>query len=156
MNVIDQLISVRRDDCESAYPLARSWVFPVLPNAAEAKRPTILHGDCVGLFGFLPLDCQPFEKPVHRNDAASRPVGVAERRQAVYALAFGVDRLSPTLRVIAPIRNKAPAQRVERGLARPVVATNDKKVLARGSIPTRRIVVHAAVAHVHAVNDSKI
>ena len=37
--------------------------FPVLPNAAEAKRPTILHGNCVGLFSFLPLDCHPFENP---------------------------------------------------------------------------------------------
>src|SRR3954452_7471607 len=95
MDVIDQLISVGRDNCERACPLARSWVFPILPNAAKAKRPTILHGNCVGLFAFLPLDCQPFEQPVHRNDAASRPVGVAERRQAVYGLAFGVDRLSP-------------------------------------------------------------
>ena len=54
MDGIDQLISVRRDDCERAYPLARSWVFPVLPNAAEAKRPTILPGNGVGLFDFLP------------------------------------------------------------------------------------------------------
>src|SRR4051794_19831514 len=80
MDVRDERISVRRDDCERACPLARSWVFPVLPNAAEAKRPTILHGDCVGLFGFLPLDCQPFEEPVHRNDAASRTVSISERR----------------------------------------------------------------------------
>src|SRR5436190_21337847 len=107
MDVRDERISVRRDNCKRAYPLARSWVFPILPNAAETKRPTILHGDCVGLFGFLPLDRHPLEKSVHRNDAASRPVSVAERRQGVYALAFGVDRLSPTLRVIAPIRNEA-------------------------------------------------
>src|SRR3954449_5688323 len=98
MDIRDQIISVRRDNCKRAYPLARSWVFPVFPNAAETKRPTILHGNCVGLFGFLPLSCPPFEKSVHRNDAASGPVSVAERRQAVYALAFGVDRLSPTLR----------------------------------------------------------
>src|SRR3954463_14908330 len=113
MDGIDQLISFRRNDCEGAYPLARILVFPVLPNAAETKRPTILHGDCVGLFGLLPLDCHPLEEPVHRNNAASRSVGVAERREGVYSLAFGVDRLSPTLRVITPIRNEAPAQRVE-------------------------------------------
>jgi hypothetical protein len=120
MDVSDQLIGVRRDNCKRAYPLARGcWVFPVLPNAAETKWPTILHGDCVGLFGFLPLDCHPFEEPVHRNDAASVPVSVVERRQGVYVLTLGVDRLSLTLRVIAPIGNQAPAQWIERGLARP-------------------------------------
>src|SRR5436190_2139145 len=92
MDVRDQLISLRSDNCERAYPLARSWVFPVLPNAAETKRATILHCDCVGLFGFLPLNPQPFEEPVHRNDAASRPVSIAERWQGVYSLAFTLRR----------------------------------------------------------------
>src|SRR3954466_948378 len=80
MDVRDQLIGVRRDNCKRAYPLARSWVFPVFPKAAETKRPTILHGDCVGLFGFLPLDCHPSKNPstgmMQRLDRyASRNVG---------------------------------------------------------------------------------
>jgi hypothetical protein len=74
----------------------------------------------------------------------------------VYGLAFGVDRLRSALPLVAPVRNKPPPQRVERGPARPVVTTNDQKVLARRSVPTRWIVVNSAVAHVHAINNGII
>src|SRR3954451_23922095 len=67
------------------------------PKCRRDQTPTILHSNCVRLFGFVPLDRHPFEEPVHRNNAASRPVSVPERRQGVYGLAFGVDRLSPAL-----------------------------------------------------------
>jgi hypothetical protein len=120
-DVIDQLIGVRRDDCESAYPLARSSVFPVLPNAAETKRPTILHGDCVRLFGFLPLDCHPFEEPVHRNDALPTPMQAPVRHGSSPPDATGIcppasanscRRLSLTRRVfnsLIPCSQTPPA-----------------------------------------------
>src|SRR5689334_22678660 len=37
-----------------------------------------------------------------------------------------------------------------------MIAPDDQQVLARRSVPTRRIVVNSAVAHVHAINDGKI
>jgi hypothetical protein len=40
------------------------------------------------------------------------------------SLAFGIDRLAPTLRVFAPIWDQTPAQRIEQYLAGLVVATD--------------------------------
>src|SRR4051812_44617460 len=37
-----------------------------------------------------------------------------------------------------------------------MIAPDDQQVPARRSVPTRRIVVNSAVAHVHAINDGKI
>jgi hypothetical protein len=34
-----------------------------------------------------------------------------------------------------------------------VIAANDEQLLTRRAIPPRRIIVHAAVAHVHAIDD---
>src|SRR5262249_57608670 len=68
------------------------------------------------------------------------------------AFALGVDGLAPARRVLAPVRDKTPAQRVQRHLAGLVIAADDQQLLAGRSVPARRIVVHAAVAHVHAIN----
>jgi hypothetical protein len=45
---------------------------------------------------------------------------------------------------------------VSAGFAGPMIASDDQQVLARRGIPTRRIIVNSAVAHVHAINDGKI
>src|SRR5262249_28632376 len=113
----------------------------------------VLHGDRVGLLRLLALDRLPFEEPVHRHDAAAPSVGVAKRGQIPHALALGVDRLSAALRITAPVRDQAPTQRIERYLAGLVIAADDQQVLARRAVLPRRIVVHAAVAHVHAIDD---
>src|SRR5262249_11820717 len=101
----------------------------------------------------LTLDRLPFEEPVHRHDAAAPSVGIAKRGQIPHALALGVDRLAAALGITAPIRDQAPTQRIERDLAGLVIAADDQQVLARRAVPPRRIVVHAAVAHVHAIDD---
>src|SRR5262249_35032092 len=101
----------------------------------------------------LALDRLPFEEPVHRHDAATHSIGIAERGQIPHALALGVDRLAAALRITAPIRNQTPPQRIERYLAGPVIAADDQQVLARRRVPPRRIVVHAAIDYVHAIDD---
>ena len=69
------------------------------------------------------------------------------------SLALGVDCVACALRVAAPIRNKAPAQGVEGHFAGLTIAADHQQVLARRPVPPRRIIVDAAVAHVHAFND---
>jgi hypothetical protein len=153
MNVGHELVGVGGDDCERPNPFARRRLFPVLPNPGKPERRAVLHGDRVGLLRLLALDRLPFEEPVHRHDAAAHSVGTPERGQIPHALALGVDRLSAALGITAPIRDQAPPQRIERYLAGPVIAADDQQVLARRAVPPRRIVVHAAVAHVHAIDD---
>jgi hypothetical protein len=70
------------------------------------------------------------------------------------------ERLTATgpraaLRVLAPVRDQTPAQRVKRQLARVVVAPDHKQLLARRAVPARRVFVKAAVANVQAINDGK-
>src|SRR5262249_22040171 len=124
-----------------------------LPNSRKPERRAVLHGDRVRLLRLLTLDRLPFEEPVHRHDAAAHSIGIAERGQIPHALALGVDRLSAAFRITAPIRDQSPTQRIERYLAGPVIAADDEQVLARRTVPPRRIVVHAAVAHVDAIDD---
>jgi hypothetical protein len=78
---------------------------------------------------------------------------VAERGQVPHRLALGVDRLPAAARISAPVRYQPPAQRIERHPAGPVIAAGDEQLLARRRVPPRRVVVHAAVARVHAVDD---
>jgi hypothetical protein len=61
---------------------------------------------------------------VHRHDAAAPSVGIPKRRQVAHSLIFGVDRLSTTRRVLAPIRDQAPVQWVERYLSALVIAAD--------------------------------
>ena len=78
VNYADQLVGVGRDDCEGAYPLAGSLVFPVLPQPAEAERAAVFHGNRTRLLGLLPLERLPLEEAIDRYDAAPPRVGVAE------------------------------------------------------------------------------
>jgi len=58
------------------------------------------------------------------------------------------------LPVLAPIGHEAPTQPVKRDLASRMIAPDYKQVLARRAVPTRRIVVHAAVADIHPGDDT--
>ena len=148
-----QLVCVRRDHRECANPLSRSRFFPVLPQPANAERPAVLHGDGIGLLGFLALDRLPLEEAVDGDDTAPPAIGIPEGRQVAHGLAFSIDRPSPALRVLAPIRDKAPAQGLEGDLAGLMITPNHQQVLAWRGVPPRRIIVHAAVTHVHAVDN---
>src|SRR6476646_238454 len=81
---------------------------PPRPNG----RPSFM-AIAYGCLAFCPLIAIHSKNPSTGMMQASRTVSIAEGRQRLYGFAFGVDRLSPTLRVIAPIGNEAPAQRVE-------------------------------------------
>src|SRR4029077_11250406 len=87
------------------------------------------------------------------HDAAALTIRIAKRRQVTHGLALGIDGLAAALRVIAPVRNETPAQRVERDLSSLMIAPDDQQFLARCGVPARRVVMHPAVAHVHAVHD---
>ena len=63
-----------------------------------------------------------------------------------------IDRLAAALGVIAPIRDQAPPQRIERYFTGGMIAPDHQQILARRAVPTRRIVVQA-LAHAHAIND---
>ena len=106
-----------------------------------------------GCLAFCPLIAFHSKKPSTGRMHRRLPIGVPERREGPDGLAFGVDRLAATLRVLAPIRDEAPAQRIERYFAGLVVAPDHQQVLARRAVPPRRIVVHAAIANVHPVHD---
>jgi hypothetical protein len=66
---------------------------------------------------------------------------------------YRVPRLPAALRVLAPIRDQAPAQRIKGDLSGLVIGPDYQQVLARCAVPARRVVVDAGVANVQAIND---
>jgi hypothetical protein len=78
-------------------------------------------------------------------------VRVAKCRQVPHGLAFGLDRFAAARWVIAPIRDQAPTQRVERHISGPVIAADDQQFLAGRGVLSRWIVVHAALAYLRAI-----
>ena len=66
------------------------------------------------------------EKAIYGDDAATQAVSIAECRQDLHCLAFSVDRLAASGRVLAPIGNESPMQRIERHIAGLVIAPNDE------------------------------
>ena len=153
MDLANQFIGICRDDRKGTYPLTCARLFPVLPKTCNAERRAILHGNSIGLLGLLAFDRLPLEEPIHGHDAPAQAVCIPEGWQSGDGLALGVDRLSPSGRVRTPMRNEAPLERIERHFAGLVIAPDDKQLLARRGIPARRIVVDAAVTHVHAVDN---
>jgi hypothetical protein len=72
--------------------------------SADAERFAALHCNRIRLLRPLSLDRLPLEEAIDRDDAAALPVRLAECRQPIDGLAFGVDRLSAAGRVLAPVR----------------------------------------------------
>src|SRR5262249_14453336 len=79
-------------------------------------------------------------------------VRITKRRQVSHSLAFGVDRLTATCLVIAPVRDQAPTQRVERHISSLVIAADDQQFLAGRGVPPPWLVVHTAIPHVDAID----
>src|SRR5262249_31767123 len=86
-------------------------------------------------------------------NATPPTIGIPECWQGMHGLAFGIDRLAPAHRVLAPMGNETPAQRVERHLASLVIAPDYQQVLARRAVPSGRIIVHAGVTHGQGMGD---
>ena len=120
-------------------PEAGSFQFSQSPPMP--KRPAVLHGDCIRLLRFLALDRLPLEEAINRNDAAAPAIGIPEGGQIAHGLAFGIDRFSPALRVLAPIGNKTPAQGLEGHLAGLRITPDHQQILAWRGVPARRIIV---------------
>ena len=149
----NEFISVGGDDCKRPNPLARAGLLPVLPDAGDTERRTILHGDSVGLLDPLALDGLPLEESVHWKDATSLPIRITKCRQLRDCLGLGIDRFASAGRIVAPIWNQPPSQWVERHLAGLMIASNDKQLLTGRSVPARRVIAHPAVSHIHALHD---
>ena len=73
----------------------------------------------------------------------ARLEGVAE--PGSICLSDDAYRLTSALRVLAPVRNEAPLQQIERALARRLVLPDDENFLRRCAVPAARIVREAAV-----------
>ena len=74
----------------------------------------MFHGNGIGLLCLVPLDRLPLEEAINRHDASALAIGFVEGRQLPHRLALSVDRLAPAGRVLAPVRDQPPAQRVKR------------------------------------------
>jgi hypothetical protein len=108
----------------------------------------------IRLLSFLAFDGFPLEEAIDREDAAPSPICLSECWQSANGLAFGVNRLATTSRILTPARNEAPPERVERELAGLVITPDHQEVLAWRAVPARRIVVDAAITDVHSVHDA--
>jgi AcrR family transcriptional regulator len=129
-------------------------VSPDRDPPADAERAAVFHGDGIGLLE-LSFDCVPLIEAVDRENAAASAIGIAEHRQLVHRLTFGVDRFASAFRVLTPVGNETPTQRIERHLASLMIAPDHQQFLAWRAVPARRVVVNAAVADAHAFNNRK-
>src|SRR5262249_59897287 len=113
----------------------------------------VFHCDGVGLLRLLPFDRFPFKETVHRHDAAALAVRIPKRRQIPHSLILRIDRLAATRRVLTPIRDQTPAERIERDFAGLMIAADDEPVLAWGNIPSWGVIGHAGCGPRHATDD---
>ena len=81
VNICHKGMSVGRDDGKGPDPLVTRRLLLVLPDARDAERLAIRHGNGVGLLRLLTLDRFPLEEPVHRYDAPAQPIRIPERWQ---------------------------------------------------------------------------
>jgi hypothetical protein len=79
----------------------------------------------MGLFCFLTLDRLPLEKAIDRHDAAALAVGTRNVGRSRTVSHFALMGFAATPRVIAPIRDQAPTERVERDISGLVVSADD-------------------------------
>jgi hypothetical protein len=129
MDFGNESVGIGGDDRKGTNPFTRRRLLPIPPNARNPKRRAVFHGDGVGLLRLLPFDRFPLEESVHRHDASTSAVGLAERRQIAHRLALGVDRLAAAFGIAAPVRDQSPAQRIKRHHTRLVVAAYDQEFL---------------------------
>src|SRR6476620_6810774 len=113
MDLADQFVRGGGNYCESTDPFTGSGVSPVFPNATNPQGLSIFHRNREGLLCLGAFDGHPLVETVHGTDAATRSISVAKVRERVHRLALGVDGLATTLRVVAPVRDQTPAQRIE-------------------------------------------
>ena len=99
----DQFVGGHGDEAERPLPRA-ILIAPVLPDAGDAKRRAVFHGEGVQLLAFVAL-----VERVHRHDAAAPRIGVGEHALVGDGLGAGIDRLNFGPR-FHPVRNEAPAQ----------------------------------------------
>lgn len=98
----------------------------------------------------------PLVEPIYRQDAPPFTIGFPEGRQGRYGFALGVDRLAATAWVLEPARDQTPTQWIKRDLAGGVIEADHKQLLARRSVPARRVVVDTALPRVHPLDDGVV
>jgi hypothetical protein len=58
LDIGDQFVGLRGDDCKTPKPFAGSRLFPVLPDAGKTEGGAVLHGDGVELFRLLAVEAR--------------------------------------------------------------------------------------------------
>jgi hypothetical protein len=130
-----ELIRRGGDDREAADPFAGRRV-PVLPHTRERHDAAIGERKRIRLLSGRRL--LPFVKRVDRYQAAPALERLAESRLALDPLGLGVDVGETDLDVLGPIRDQAPAQRVEAALRGLGVVADDGQGVGRRHVPARR------------------
>src|SRR5262245_45949490 len=110
MDFPDQVVRGNGDDGKGAYPLATSWMTPILPKPGDGERRPVLHSNGIGLFRPRPFDGPPFKEALNGNDAAALGIGSAEGRQAGHRFRSRIDGFASTVSVLTPVWNQTPAQ----------------------------------------------
>ena len=134
VNLSDQFVRLRREltaDVRTHSPEAGPFRFSHRPPIPE--RAAVLHGDGIGLLRLLAFNRLPLEELVNRQDAPALTISLSERRERPDGLAFGIDRLAPTFRVLAPIWDETPADWIERDFADLVVAPDHQQAPGLGA-----------------------
>ena len=102
-----------------------------------------------------PVVDHPLEEAVYRDNAAALAIRITEGRQLSHGLALSVDRPAPPFRVLAPVGDETPTQGIKRYHVGLMIAPNHQQVLAGRGVPSRRIIVNAAIARVQPVEDGE-
>src|ERR1700693_146168 len=97
----------------------------------------------------------PFEEAVDRDDAAPPSIGVPERRKPRHRLGLGIDRLAAAGLVLAPARDEAPAQQVERALSGLMIFPDHQQFLARRPVVAGLQPGNAGVRRIQPLDDRK-
>ena len=120
----DQFVGGNGDDAERPLPFA-ILIAPVLPQAGDAERRAVAHGEGVQLLALVAL-----VERIHRHDAAALHIGVGEHALVGDGLGAGIDRrdLGPRLH---PMGDETPAQHRGRDLIALRVAAPHRQLASR-------------------------
>src|ERR1043166_6370103 len=132
MDRLAQLIWRAGYDRKAAQDAAVSGIAPALPKTGKRKQTAIRRHDRIGLR--LAARLPPFIEGDRRHEAAAPLEGVAERRGAGETFGPLVDAAHAKRDVLRPQWHQAPAQQVERALARFRVVAYDRQRVGRRRI----------------------
>ena len=105
MNRPHEIVGGTGYDGKGPDPFIRFRWLPILPDARQCKRFAALLPDGIGAFWLDPLDRLPLKEAVYGDEASPSSVGIPECGERSNGFSLGIDRLSSTFRVDAPMRD---------------------------------------------------